>query len=205
MAKLTARDKVIAAAQELMTGRGYSATSVDTIVQKAGVAKGSFYHAFKSKEELALVALEDYAIKGWQAVAAGPYREIQEPIERALAFVDYLELSSEALWSHGCLLGSVAVEVADSHPELIGRVSGLFQRFEEKFIQLFEPALAARAAELGGDGVQVSAAELGVHLLAVIEGSIITARSHFDQQHLQNGLRHFRNYLALLLGREIRQ
>ena len=205
MAKLTAREKVITAAQELMTGRGYSATSVDTIVQKAGVAKGSFYHAFKSKEELALVALEDYAIKGWQALAAGPYREIKDPIERALAFVDFLELRSGDLWSHGCLLGSVAVEVADSHPELIGRVSGLFQRFEEKFIQLFEPALAARAAEVGSDAVNVSAEELGVHLLAVIEGSIITARSHFDQQHLQNGLRHFHNYLALLLGREIRQ
>jgi len=204
MAKLTAKEKVVTAAQELMTGRGYSATSVDTIVQKAGVAKGSFYHAFKSKEELALAALEDYAVKGWQAVASGPYRDIQDPIERALAFVDFLELSSEALWSHGCLLGSVAVEVADSHPELIDRVSGLFQRFEEKFTQLFEPALEARAVELGGAKVNVTAEELSVHLLAVIEGSIITARSHFEQQHLQNGLRHFRNYLALLLGREIR-
>ena len=198
MTKLTAKEKVITAAQELMTGRGYSATSVDTIVQRAGVAKGSFYHAFKSKEELALAALEDYAIKGWQAVASGPYREIQDPIERALAFVDFLELSSEALWSHGCLLGSVAVEVADSHPELIERVNGLFQRFEEKFVQIFEPALAARADQ--ASSTKVSAQELAVHLLAVIEGSIITARSHSEQQHLQNGLRHFRNYLALLLG-----
>ena len=211
MAKLTAKEKVITAAQELMTGRGYSATSVDTIVQRAGVAKGSFYHAFKSKEELALAALEDYAIKGWQAVASGPYRDIQDPIDRALAFVDFLELSSEALWSHGCLLGSVAVEVADSHPDLIERVNGLFQRFEEKFAQIFAPALAARSEELATQGLEekgvvanLSAQELAVHLLAVIEGSIITARSHFEQQHLQNGLRHFRNYLALLLGRAIR-
>lgn len=193
-----------------MTGRGYSATSVDTIVQTAGVAKGSFYHAFKSKEELALVALEDYAIKGWQAVASGPYRDEQDPIEKALAFIDFLEQSSEALWSHGCLLGSVAVEVADSHPGLIERVSGLFQRFEEKFILIFDPALKARLAELGINSANdaaanVSAQELAVHLLAVIEGSIITARSHFDQSHLQNGLRQFRNYLALLLGRPVRR
>lgn len=187
-----------------MTGRGYSATSVDTIVQRAGVAKGSFYHAFKSKEELALAALEDYAIKGWQVVASGPYNELQDPVDRALAFVDFLELSSEALWSHGCLMGSVAVEVADSHPELIERVNGLFQRFEEKFKQIFEPALAARAIAEGSVSPEISAQELAVHLLAVIEGSIITARSHFDQQHLQNGIHHFRNYLALLLGRPIR-
>ncbi len=204
MAKLTARDKVILAAQELMKGRGYSATSVDAIVQRAGVAKGSFYHSFKSKEELALAALEDNAVKGWKAVASGPYREIDDPAERALAFVDYLEESSAALWSQGSLLGTVAVEVADSHPEMIERVSALFSRFEEKFKLIFEPALQARVAELGSQEGISSAQELAVHLLAVIEGSIITARSHFDEQHLQRGLRHFRNYLALQLGRSVR-
>lgn len=205
MAKMTAREKVISAAQELMTGRGYSATSVDTIVQKAGVAKGSFYHAFRSKEELALVALEDYAIKAWKAVATGPYRDLEDPIERALAFVDFLEASSESLWAQGSLLGSVAVEFADSHPDLNERVSGLFARFEEKFVLLFEPALQARTAELQGWVSSATAQELSVHLLAVIEGSIITARSHFEPTHLQSGIRQFRNYLALLLGRQARQ
>lgn len=203
MARLTAKEKVIIAAQELMTGRGYSATSVDTIVQRAGVAKGSFYHAFKSKEELALVALEDYAIKGWQAVASGPYREIQDPVQRALAFVDFLELKSEDLWGRGSLLGSVAVEVADSHPDMIGRINGLFNRFEEKFVQIFEPALEHNRPGESAESKK-AAEELAVHLLAVIEGSIIAARSHSEPRHLQNGLRHFRNYLALMSGQPMR-
>ena len=60
MVKVLAKEKVLLAAQELMMANGYASTSVDDIVKKAGVAKGSFYHAFDSKEELALTSLEDY-------------------------------------------------------------------------------------------------------------------------------------------------
>ena len=64
MQKQTAKEKVILASQRLMMAQGYTATTVDEIVAAAGVAKGSFYHAFKSKEELALAALDDYFRRG---------------------------------------------------------------------------------------------------------------------------------------------
>jgi TetR/AcrR family transcriptional repressor of nem operon len=193
MAKLTARDKVLSAAQELMTGRGYSATTVDSIVARAGVAKGSFYHAFKSKEDLAVAALEDYAATTWKVLAAGPYREQQDPAQRALGFIDYAIASADSLWARGSLLGSVAGEISAAHPGMNERISALFDRFEDKFVRLFTPALASRQV------TAVSAKELAVHLMAVIEGSILTAQSHHDRQHLTAGLHHFRRYLALLL------
>ena len=39
-------------ARRLFTERGYAATSIDDIVQAAGVAKGSLYHHFDSKEAI---------------------------------------------------------------------------------------------------------------------------------------------------------
>ena len=71
MAKVTAKQKAIAATQKLMTSGGYSATTVDEIINLAGVSKGSVYHAFKSKEELAITALEDYVHQGLKIVASG--------------------------------------------------------------------------------------------------------------------------------------
>ncbi len=192
--KKTARDKVIVAAQKLMTGQGYSATTVDTIVREAGVAKGSFYHAFESKQDLALAALEDFAIQAWSVVSSGPYRQESDAVRRALAFVDFLEESAESLWAQGSLLGSLAVEVADKHPELRQRISNLFSRYEDKFVRLFAPALEVRGVQ------QPAARELAVHLLAVIEGSAITARSHGEARYLRAGLAHFGRYLRLLLG-----
>jgi AcrR family transcriptional regulator len=51
MNKVNAQSKIINAAKQIMIVRGYKATTVDEIIQQAGVAKGSFYHAFKSKKE----------------------------------------------------------------------------------------------------------------------------------------------------------
>lgn len=193
MSKTPASQKVMQASIELMTGRGYAATSVDDIVRRAGVAKGSFYHAFKSKEELALASLEHYMAQGMSIIAHGAYLDIRDPVERVLAFLQHVEDKSPELWSHGCMLGTLAIEVADSNPALIGRIDSLFGQLEQRMRPLFAAALDARGV------TTVTAEELSIHLLAVIEGAIITARSHSRPEYLTDGIKRFRHYLALLL------
>ena len=192
--KINTKQKVISATQELMRSRGYSATTIDEIIKYAGVSKGGFYHAFKSKEELTIVALEDYEEKGWTIVANGPYANIKDPVERALAFVQFIEEKSGELWAHGCLLGSISIEVANSHPSVINRIDELFAEFEHEIEAILAPALEARNI------TEVSGKDLSIHLLAVIEGSIIAAKSHRKPQYLQNGIARFRHYVSLLLG-----
>ncbi|MBX9696078.1 MAG: TetR/AcrR family transcriptional regulator, partial [Cyanobacteria bacterium] len=46
------RQDILNAAFSLFMECGYDATSVDTITEKANVAKGTFYYHFKSKEEV---------------------------------------------------------------------------------------------------------------------------------------------------------
>src|SRR3982751_6328047 len=53
-----AEERLMNAAMDLIWGNSYGATSVDAICEKAGAKKGSFYHFFKSKSELAAAALE---------------------------------------------------------------------------------------------------------------------------------------------------
>jgi TetR/AcrR family transcriptional repressor of nem operon len=50
------REKILKAAGALFHEFGYNGTSVQDIVRKAEVPKGSFYNYFKSKEELAIAA-----------------------------------------------------------------------------------------------------------------------------------------------------
>lgn len=45
-------NELLDAAQQLFFERGYERTSVNDIISKIGVAKGTFYHYFKSKEDL---------------------------------------------------------------------------------------------------------------------------------------------------------
>jgi TetR/AcrR family transcriptional repressor of nem operon len=59
MARVTdTRDRLLEATVDLVWNESLGAASVDAICEKAGVRKGSFYHFFKSKDDLVVAALE---------------------------------------------------------------------------------------------------------------------------------------------------
>ena len=196
MQRQTAKEKIIDSTLEVMAGRGYRAVSVDEIITHAGVSKGSFYHSFKSKEELAMEALEEYERRGNAIIAKGAYARIEDPVEKAMAFVRYLEDISTELWRQGCLLGAVSLEVAESHPQLLKKIDDLFVEFERGIATIFNPALKARKVR------RMTGSELSRHLLAVIEGAIITAKTHGNPEYMKEGIANFGRYLEFLLRQE---
>ena len=46
------RGKLLAVARKLFATKGYAATSLDTLVRRAGVTKGAFYHHFPDKQAI---------------------------------------------------------------------------------------------------------------------------------------------------------
>jgi AcrR family transcriptional regulator len=79
-------ERLYEAAIELIGEHGYTGTTVDEIVARAGVAKGTVYYHFKSKAELVTALLDD----GLQRLAAS-FREeakgAQGPAETLRALV----------------------------------------------------------------------------------------------------------------------
>ncbi|MEU7896960.1 TetR/AcrR family transcriptional regulator [Nonomuraea sp. NPDC049152] len=58
MSRAETRSKVFGAAIELIAEQGYSATTVDAIAERAGVAKGTVFYNFGTKEALFAALLE---------------------------------------------------------------------------------------------------------------------------------------------------
>ena len=54
------RDKIVGSALELFWERGYEATGISDIVERAGVRSGSLYHFFENKEHVLVAVLADY-------------------------------------------------------------------------------------------------------------------------------------------------
>jgi AcrR family transcriptional regulator len=52
------RMEIIQAAEFLFEKKGYSKTPVESIIKKAGIAKGTFYYYFKSKEDILRALVE---------------------------------------------------------------------------------------------------------------------------------------------------
>lgn len=57
---VSTKEAIILAAQNLFEQQGYHATSVQAIVDAAGVTKGAFYHYFQSKEDLLLLVHDQF-------------------------------------------------------------------------------------------------------------------------------------------------
>lgn len=57
---ISTKESIIKAAQDLFEQKGYHATSVQAIVDAAGVTKGAFYHYFESKEDLLLLVHDQF-------------------------------------------------------------------------------------------------------------------------------------------------
>ncbi|HEY3633244.1 MAG TPA: TetR/AcrR family transcriptional regulator [Jatrophihabitantaceae bacterium] len=67
------RRRILSAAVDLFADHGYDATSVSQVINRAGVAKGGFYHHFASKDELLYAVygeLINRQVEGMQRILA---------------------------------------------------------------------------------------------------------------------------------------
>jgi TetR/AcrR family transcriptional repressor of nem operon len=189
------KERILAAARELFLAGGYAATTVDAICEKAELTKGSFYYSFDSKEDLGIAVLDWSLRQNVRMLETGPHIRIADPIEKAFAFLKHLEKCSPDLWSAGCLLGSFALELADTNSRMQQAVAGMFQAVADNFAENLQPI----AAESGGKQAR-AASELADALLGIVEGSIILAKAHRDPSRIPKAIRGFRRSLERLIA-----
>ncbi len=111
------RIKLLDAALQLIRSKGYCATTVAELCAPSGLGKGSLFHHFKSKEELAIAAAQHWnAVTGAQ-FASAPYQQIDDPRERILAYIGFRsQIVQGDLANVTCLLGTMVQVTHDSHP-----------------------------------------------------------------------------------------
>ena len=195
MAANQSKERILAGAKELFLARGYAATTVDAICEKAGLTKGSFYYFFDSKEDLGLAVLDWSLQRSARMLASGPHVRIVDPLEKAFAFLEHLEKCSPEIWSGGCLLGVFSQELAETNPRMQKAVAGMFQAVADDFAEKLEPI----AAQFSGKQAP-TASELADTLLGTVEGSIILGKAHRDSTRLPKAIRGFRLSLATLVA-----
>ena len=195
MAANQSKERILAGAKELFLARGYTATTVDAICEKAELTKGSFYYFFDSKEDLGLAVLDWSLRQSAQMLATGSYVRMKDPVEKAFAFLEHLEKCSPEIWSGGCLLGSFSLELADTNSRMQQAVASMFKAVADDFAKQLQPI----AAQFSGKQAP-TANELADTLLGTVEGSIILAKAHRDLTRLPKAIRGFRLSLATLVA-----
>jgi TetR/AcrR family transcriptional repressor of nem operon len=184
----SSKTKILDAALQVIRTKGYTAATIDDICAAAGVTKGSFFHHFKGKVELALAAV-DY----WNALTGGlfanaPYQQIADPRQRVLAYIDFrAALVQGDLSDFTCLLGTMVQETFDTNPLIREACNkGITMHAQTVAVHL-AAAKAMYAPDASWDPEAVAfytqAVIQGAFILAKAQGSAKVALACVDQLH----------------------
>jgi TetR/AcrR family transcriptional repressor of nem operon len=191
--KRTSKEKLVRAARNLMLAQGYPITSVDDIIEAAGVSKGSFYHYFDSKEELALTAMHEFLADGAALMMDGPFRDIADARKRSIAFLKHVESVAMRLWNHGCLLVMFSVELAGTSPRVREETSAVLLDLIDRVGAILRPL-----TKEGGGNMPMTASAMANMYMAVIDGSLVYARATGDSSCIARNLKTFRQQIEAM-------
>ena len=193
------RARIMEAALELILETGYSAASVERIIQRAGITKGTFFYHFPTKQALATALVQAWAeqdIRYLDENLARARKLARDPAQQMLVFVGLFEEMFELPEEQpGCLYASFCYEAELFDADIARMIREAFDTWHARL----GPALA-EAFEAHPPRADVTPEEL-VDLLGVIfEGGFVMSRIYGDARLLATHLRHYRNYLELLFG-----
>jgi TetR/AcrR family transcriptional repressor of nem operon len=181
--KSDAKERLMSAALDLIWGQSYGATSVDAICQKAGVQKGSFYHFFESKSDLAVAALDaDWLTR--RPTMDRIFSSATPPLERLTNYFDHVAQSQTAIHSEcgsilGCPLFSLGSEICTQDAAIGHKVREIL----DSYVKYFESAI--RDAHAQGALNAPNATTKAKLLFAFFQGTLTQARIQNDVTYLR--------------------
>lgn len=105
------KTRLLEAGVAMLLERGYSGLSVQEVLDRTGVPKGSFYHHFESKEDMALEAVDMYTSLG-HALLDRCLADDRPPLDRIRFFFEQLTEFYASQGYLGCLLGALGQELS---------------------------------------------------------------------------------------------
>lgn len=171
-----ARDRIVSTAARLFLERSYHDVGVEELCAVANVRKGSFYHYFSSKAELAK-AVVDLHLAVFQA------RLADTPGERLSAIPDAIAGIQSGLQRQfgrlvGCPFGNLAAELSTTDEAVRSHLAGRLAALENHLASICRDAAADGTLRNDVDPDRLAHALFahyqGLILLAKLHGSTVT-------------------------------
>ncbi|MEO3356163.1 TetR/AcrR family transcriptional regulator [Acinetobacter haemolyticus] len=166
MSTKSAKQKILETASVLFYNDGINNTGINSIIEKASVAKMSLYNNFKTKSELVTYYIEARH-QEWLDLYEKRKVTIQSPIEGVLAVFDAYQDHAEFAYENGfrgCGLLNAAAEFPAHSPERLA---------VKKHKDEVESIVAHHLSQFIADDEKVK--QLSLLLSFLLEGSIVLA------------------------------
>ncbi|MEM7144509.1 MAG: TetR/AcrR family transcriptional regulator [Verrucomicrobiota bacterium] len=166
-----ARDEIVSVAADLFYQQGYHATGIQQIINEAGIAKGTFYSHFKSKEELGVAWLQRRHTQ-WNGWVEKSLASKSTPRAKLLGIFEFIEQWMSDTEFRGCAFLNTASEIPSGDNPMRAEVESHKSDLREKVRGLVREHWASES----GAGVSRKADIIFV----LIDGAIVQAQTFRD-------------------------
>lgn len=192
------RERILDTAERLVIENGFAATTVDQVIAESRTSKGSFFHHFASKLDLARSLVARYAaadIAHLHDAVTQVEAVTDDPTEQVIAFVRFFEDGADELMSaqSNCLYVSMLTErqlaAAGTSEQIVGAITA----WRTTLSTMLRAALDQRP------GREIDTDALADHVFVTFEGAFLLCRSTGDNRHMRSQLTVLRQLLESLL------
>jgi TetR/AcrR family transcriptional repressor of nem operon len=180
------RQHIVDLAAEVVYRQGFKGTSVENVLEIAGVGKGNFYHYFRSKDELGVAIIGE--IEKWFNGTPGDemFSHSKSPQQRLQDYLAHVAQQRHRE-NHGDPLGNLAAELGDVEP-----FAKPLRRAVNALVDRLEALVSEYALERG---VPVEPRPVARALAAQIHGLSAIYKVDRDEAAFNDGLTHTEDIL----------
>jgi AcrR family transcriptional regulator len=194
------RERILDFAYDAIVQKGFAATSIEELVEAAGITKSGFFYHFRDKNDMARQLFDRFLAEDESIVdtLANRARELSDdPLQSFLIFLNlYAQMMDDMETLHpGCMVASVTyqerlfdAEMRQMNVDYLLRTRRRFRQWLDEIVSKCPPRMEA---DLDG---------LADHLTIIVEGAIIYAKALRDPGMMGRQTRLFRNHIKLLFG-----
>lgn len=192
------RNKIMDVAQRMVLELGLSGTSIERVIEHAGVTKSTFFYHFNTKHDLAAALIERYASEDRHHYVEAMEKAEQlarDPLQQLLIFVGLFIDMTEKLEEPfpGCLYASYCYQSGAISGEVMSEVAQMMLFWRQRLSAKVEEVVA-----LYPPRIPIETHQVADHLLTTFEGAFILSKVMKEPKLASEQLIQCRNYLELL-------
>lgn len=171
--KENTRQKLIDATFDEIYSHGYQGAALADILAKAGVHKGSMYHFFNSKKEMALTAIQEKMSERFDNLYLSITQEDDHYLQK---FFELLRDTSRRDFKRGCPLANLVQEMSNLDVDFDQVLQGIYLRFREVVRMIYDKAVSNKEMK------PCDTDKLALFSIVTVEGALLSVKGSGDPQ-----------------------
>ena len=194
------RERILDIAYEAIVEKGFAATSIEELVEAAGITKSGFFYHFRDKNDMARQLFDRFLSEDEKIIETLEQRARElsdDPLQSLLIFLNlYAQMMDDMETLHpGCMVASVTYQERLFDSEMKRMNVDYLLRTRQRFADWLKQIVELHPSKLEAD-----LDALADHLTIIVEGAIIYAKALRDPDMMGRQTRLFRNHIKLLFG-----